>query len=513
MNTPTLILLLTDHHLGIHQVSRNTCDVIAELALDEAGLAELRNVARHWHMARFHILVDLAEEDFQFETVPHLGGADQRALFARKLDQHYRSTPYRRIVLRGRHGKQDRLLLSALTRHEQLDQVMATLSAEQCAVAGIHSVALGSVELLRLDRSHLLLVSHTQTMCWRQSYFTPEGLRFSRLGQPPSENAGSSHATGIAEYTLRISQYLNTLRTLRRDDALAVVLLTDADDPPQLGDTFSQTLQAQAPQIHVHVEPVATLAVMLGFPDNCNSWKTLLMLAIARGQIRDHYLPQAAGRFHRLRRLGRGINWSAGLIFLAGLLLAWQGYAENLRLQASIEQTRYALRSAEADKQEGEARLLANGSSPVAMKEAVDLYRGYLADWPDVESTAQALSRILADFPLLSIEHFTWQARSGADIPTPMAGNIAIPETIERRGQIVELSGHIEAFDGNYRAALEQIAQLQARLDRLPHTTTTLLNAPLDIRPQGSIASQESNMATARFALRIIITPVAGGAR
>lgn len=513
MSTPILILLLTDNHLGIHQASRNTCDAIAELTLDEAGLTELRNIVRHWSAARFHVLVDLAEEEFQFETVPRLNGADQRALFTRKLDQHYRSTPYRRIALRGRHGKQDRLLLSALTRHEQLDQVMATLLAEKCAVAGIHSVALASVELLRLEHPHLLLVSHTEAGCWRQSYFTPEGLRFSRLGQPPAENAGTPHAASIAEYTLQISQYLNTLRNLRHDDALAVVLLTDTDDPPQLGEAFQQALTAQAPQIRVHIEPVATLATMLGFADDCNSWKALLMQAIARGQIRDHYLPRPAGRYHRLRRLGRGIHWSAGLIFLAGLLLTWQGYAENLQLQARIEQTRSALRVAETDKQEGESRLLASGSSPTAMKEAVELYRKYLADWPDVESTAQTLSQVLTDFPLLTIQHFSWQACPGTNIPTSIADNIAIPEKIDRRGQIVEISGHIEAFNGNYRAALEQIAQLRARLDKLPHTSTTLLNAPLDIRPQGSIASQENDMTKADFALRITITPATRGVR
>ncbi|MDR3411845.1 MAG: hypothetical protein P4L87_13035 [Formivibrio sp.] len=506
---PTVILLLTQTRLSIHQANRNTAKLLADLSLDETELSTLQTLARQWHRASFHVLVDWAEEDFHVESVPRLSGADQRALCARKLDHSYHSTPYRRIAVnQGQREGQNTLMLSALTRREPLDRIIDTLLAEKCAIAGIHSVALACGELLRIDQPHLLLFSHVEPGYWRQSYFTAQGLRFSRLGNLLPDADKAIHGVHLAEEAHRTHQYLSHLHALNRHDPLDVLLLTDAEDPVQLADSFKQTLHEQIPHIHARVGTVNTLASMLGFPDKCMRWETLLLLAIARGQVKDHYLPAAAGHYHRLRQLGRALNWTAALILLAGALLGWKNHAETLHLQSTMRQTHRALQIAAADQQEVSAQIRSlRGSQPEAMKDAVELDRKYLANWPDVEDTAQTISQILANYPLLTIAHFSWKALPGTQIPIPASRNISIPETITRRGQIIEIAGYIDAFNGNFRAALGQIDQLQAQLEKMPRTTTILQNAPLDIRPQGSISSPENDMVQAKFALQIVIAP------
>src|SRR5487761_2258059 len=42
-----------------------------------------------------YLLVDVIEEDFRQETVPHLIGANRRALIERKFEQYYRNTLFR----------------------------------------------------------------------------------------------------------------------------------------------------------------------------------------------------------------------------------------------------------------------------------------------------------------------------------------------------------------------------------------------------------------------------------
>lgn len=523
MSAPSLILLLTNAGLSVHLAHKKGADTLFESPGAPDELDALRTLARSWQSANFHLLTDLAEEDFQYESVPHLAGADQRALFTRKLDQAYRLTPYRRIAIqtKAKRGGQDKLMLSALTVRDRIDSIVNVLLEEKCALVGIHSVALATSELLhrlQLQLPHLLLISRTESGSLRQSYFNAADLRFSRLGSSQAGCDVALSAAESAEETRRARQYLTTLRLMNRDESLDVVLLTNADESPQLADHFIRELRADAPQIRAGTETVIAMAARLGMPATCADWKTLLFIAIARGLIHDHYRPVQAGRYHLLRRLGHAITASAVIIALIGGVLGWQGYVEAAHLQESIDQTNRNLRKEAARKKEldGKTKTM-TADQPTAMKEAVELHNKYLAQWPDVDPTAQAISQILADFPFLDIERFSWRAQNSpavladADVAVQAAAQDASnPASDGPRWQIVELSGQIDQFNENYRESLGQIDRLMARLGKLPRTTATLSKPLLDIRPQGSINRQESTTAPSAFTLRIVIAPKEG---
>ena len=58
------------------------------------GLEQLSDFLRS-HRDPTYILVDLIEEDFRHEVVPHLTGSNHYDLVQRKFEQYYRSTPFR----------------------------------------------------------------------------------------------------------------------------------------------------------------------------------------------------------------------------------------------------------------------------------------------------------------------------------------------------------------------------------------------------------------------------------
>lgn len=521
MSTPTIILLLTNASLSAFLAERKKVHPLSAVTPEADEIEALRAMAHKWPHANFHLLTDLAEEDFQYDSVPHLAGADQRALFARKLDQTYRLTPYRRIVVqsRGKRGGQDKLMLSALTVRERLDRIVDVLLELKCALAGIHSVALATDELLRrlkLDLPHLLLISRTEDGSLRQSYFLENDLRFSRLGVDQSGNDVQQSATEIAIETRRARQYLTTLRLMNRDEPLDVVLLLNADEPPQLGDALTRELQADAAQIRASTESIASFAGRLGLPASCPDWKTLLFLAISRGLIHNHYRPETAGCYYQLYRLGRAMTIGALAIMLAGAVLGWQSFSEAEAAQHRIDQIQRSIRTQIERKKELDTQIKAvTADQPAKMKEAVELYSKYLARWPDVDYTAQEISRILADFPLLQIDKFKWRASISAQEHTdeaaqPVAQDASAPVSDGRRWQIISMEGQILPFSENYREALDQIDRLQARLGKLPRTTVKLITAPLDIRPQGQIGGQAETVAQAGFVLKIVIAPEAG---
>lgn len=520
MSSPTIVLLLTHSSLSIWQATHHRAQFLIRIAPETDGLSALRRIAHEWPHANFHILTDLAEEEFQHESVPHLSGSDRKALLARKLAQPWRETPYRRVVIQtpGKTGGQDQLLLSALTVRERIDALVNLLLEEKCAIAGIHSSALAADTLLQHLRGqarHLLLINSTDSGSLRQSYFNEQGLHFSRLGYASGDTI--QRAIDVAEETHRVRQYLTTLRLMDRDEQLDVLLLTNDGEAPEFATTFARHLLPDADRLDPAAETVAAFAKRLGFPADCTNWAMLLCIAIARGQIKDHYRPEPAAHYLRLRRLGHGLSLTAGAIALAGAVLGWHGYREAVLLQQSIDDTSHLLRK-EIDRKTRLASGLGEitAGQPAAMKEAAHLHRKYLASWPDIEQSAQTVSYILVDFPLLTIDRFEWRAHTSAEPPegnedeiTPRpAQDAQAPHSESKRWEIIDLSGSVSPFGGDYRVALNQLDLLEKRLGKLPRATVTKTQMPLDIRPQGSITRQGiAAPGKVEFAMRLVIAP------
>ena len=374
------------------------------------------------------------------------------------------------------------------------------------------------------------MVSSTTPGSLRQSYFTPEGLRFSRLASCPTEEDATSHALTAAEEVRRTRQYLTTTRQMNRDETLEALLLTNRNDPPALAAGFTQQLQADAPLISASAETTVRLAARLGLPEQGASWFALLCIAIARGMISDCYRPPVAARYHWLRRLGKILTGCAALVALLGAAMTMQGLYEADQQQKRIDQSERSLRLQTERKRdfEGKIKVLAS-SQPAVMKEADALYRKYAAGWPDIDTTAQIISHIFADFPLLSLDRFAWNAHTSATAPSldnedsrtnnqlptspPKAETASAVAFDGRRWQIIELTGRMQPFAENYRQALEQVDQLTARLARLPRTKVSQIKQPLDVTPQGQISQNETgDINQGSFVIRIIIAP-AGGAQ
>lgn len=70
------------------------------------------------HRYPAYMLVDVIEEDFRLEIVPHLSGSSRKDLLARKFEQFYRGTSFRQALLLQRQAegrRDDEMLFSALT--------------------------------------------------------------------------------------------------------------------------------------------------------------------------------------------------------------------------------------------------------------------------------------------------------------------------------------------------------------------------------------------------------------
>ena len=99
---------------------------------DETGRVELGRCLERAAIRPVHVLVDLTEEDFHREEVPHVLGPARRSVLAARRSRWFPGTPYVSARREGRvpEGRRDdRVLLSAVVRPERLEPWLDVLQA------------------------------------------------------------------------------------------------------------------------------------------------------------------------------------------------------------------------------------------------------------------------------------------------------------------------------------------------------------------------------------------------
>jgi hypothetical protein len=136
--------------------------------------------------ASFSLIVDVAEEDYQLQQLPHTSGRAKAALITRKLDQFCRGLTYKAASDYGRLQNQARsdCYLFSVIRHDKSVQVwVALLQAADVKLAGIYMLPMLSEYVLRqhLQAIENVLLCERLTSGLRQTFFANGRLQMSRL--------------------------------------------------------------------------------------------------------------------------------------------------------------------------------------------------------------------------------------------------------------------------------------------------------------------------------------------
>lgn len=149
------------------------------------------------------ILLELLEEDFQRDLIPHVHGKDRSALLKRACKKHYGKNrfTYANIIGRDENARRDdEVLLASISNTDPLDFWFEALEAEDVPVCGIWSLPMLSHDLVKLlhklthdnkaindnqkqnDKKHdnILLVSRQMRSTLRESFFRDNKFVLSR---------------------------------------------------------------------------------------------------------------------------------------------------------------------------------------------------------------------------------------------------------------------------------------------------------------------------------------------
>ena len=119
----------------------------------ESGLDSFRNYLRQTENIPGEFLVDVIEEDFRNEEIPHVGSKDRNSVINRLIDRYYRSSQdycYSEIIGRVKDGRKDDIvLIGAMTNPQLIQPWLSVLDECEVPLSGIWTLPLLSKKLLK----------------------------------------------------------------------------------------------------------------------------------------------------------------------------------------------------------------------------------------------------------------------------------------------------------------------------------------------------------------------------
>ena len=524
------VFVISGTRLAAHHLDGST--LLDPIAFDagEEGLAQFARYLERFPDDITCVVADVVEEEFREETIPHVFGRDRRALLRAKASRVF---PGARCFHSTRLGREpsgrrdDRVLLSALTRPEVLATWLGPMARHEVPLAGIYSPAMLTGAMLKAigaGGEHVLVVSLQSGGGLRQTCFRRGRLHFSRLAAISDPATGGYESQVLAEVE-RTRRYLSSLRTRADEERLEVHVLSHGTplDALRREPRRDAGNSIQAECIPVDLAEVARKLGMRRWGGEATADRLFVHL-LARRPPPNHYAtPDQIRGFAMLRARKLLKAASAGLVAGACLFggvialegAAASGHARALALQAMVYEGRYS---------EARATLPPAPAEPAELEQVVsaaDALHGRRADPVDLIAL---ISDALAGFPQVRIERLSWRVSDDAEAPAGGENDDRIsprPSRGEPRRdseflfQVARVSARMEPFDGDYRAAIDTIRRFATVLAAPPGVEhVRILTLPLELSSAQTLTgAAETASEAAVFEIRVTLrVTVAGGA-
>lgn len=519
-------LLVTAERAVLYQCRNGQIEVAYEFTADEAGHATFERCLSETNAAPIYILVDIVEEEYRQDVIPHVSGADRRSVLERKFARLFRGTNYCHAITQGREKegrKDDKVLFTAITRPDIVAPWVELIQQHKVPIAGVYSLPVLSQDLLRkinAKGTNVLLISVESTSGLRQTFFRDRKIKISRLAQMPRIGSVpyASHIMGELE---KLRRYLNSLALISRDAPLQIYILSHGKWLNELEQHCRDTADEQ-----YFLVDVADVGSRLGFKKELDTpyADTLFAQLLLDESPKNHYASQRETHYFSLYRLRNGLVAASVLLLVASM--AWSGFnfldgvslkqqALDAQQKANFYQDRYAM--ARRD-------LPPTPVEPRDIQAAVDIVtklRHYKSDpLPVLEIVSAAIDTDSA----VQLDRIEWFA----DLDPNSSGEtgnrrreIPSDERIERDPQyshyhIAIVRGHLDRFEGNYRSAIELADAIAGRIAAHPDVRrATVIEYPLDVTSDANLSGNATEVKTstqARFALKVVLG-VSSGAK
>ena len=395
---------------GLAAYHRHRSEVLGPFAFraDEEGLAEFARYLERFPDEVTHVVCDVVEEEFREETIPHVVAWERRALLRTRAARAFPGARHLHSTRLGREPdgrRDDRVLLSAITRPRTLATWLEPMAGHGVPLAGIHSPAMLTAAMLKAigaTGEHVLVASLQSGGGLRQTCIRGGKVRFSRLAALPDPAAGGIASHVLAEIE-RTRRYLDSLRSAASDGRPDVHLLSHGEALEALRRELALESGRDGGDREprcalVDLAAVARRLGMRGWGGESYADRLFVHLVANRPPPNHYATPEQTARFAVLR-IGLALK-GAGAILVAGACLfggavalegrAASDHAGALALHAALYERRYRA---------AQAALPPAPAEPAELERVVSAVRALRRRRADPVDLLAGLSDALAGFP------------------------------------------------------------------------------------------------------------------
>lgn len=508
------VFYLNGQQLDVYLATSEGSERLGEFPANESGLSGFSEFLQQQDVLPCHLLVDLIEEEFREETLPHVTGADKKSLHSRHAARLFRTTPFRhsRVLFREKTGRRDdHVLFSSLTNKDVIEPWLAVIDRHKLPLKGIHSLTVITrhlVDSIHAGSGNVLIITQQRGNNLRETFIKDGQVRFSRLA-PLLDSDSSTFGVIVNAEVDKTKRYLNTLKLLGFNEKLAVAVISDASHLPSVQNVCHSHEQL-AYSFH-SIQDVAASLGLQGYSDAPYSDRLFVQI-LASKRIHNHYAQPEHLYHNRTYAVARFLR-SASMALAAAALL-WSGIniadalvlkKETRLLADTIEQVQQNLRQLTGATQ-NETVDPEDILAAVKLSDALDSRR----DNP--EKLLSAVGAALRRSPQLILDKLVWSVRQPAQAPDEDTGAVDAQQagTINNPIQsAVLVKGHITGFNGSYLQANNDIRTFASRLSQQPGiVSTAIVQLPVNTASNAALAGKllsDNEPGKAEFAVQVVM--------
>ncbi len=463
-------------------------------------------------------MLDVIEEEFHTDHIPHVLGRDRMELHRRTAEKHFRQTQFRYLTVQAREPvtregtvrRDDRVLIAGLTNPELLQGWLSLIEDEQVPLRSIHSLPLVGEQLLPAlgasRHARALVISQQIPSTLRQSYYEDGHLRFSRLVPGRYEDA-SGYAEFVQRELRQTLHFLETHRFRRREDPIEVFILCDRSGYDALSARLSSSETATC-----HLVPLDRLSARLGIRSGASGTYADTVFAHTLMRQRwptNHYGVPWLRRYFFVQRGRRALQGVAAVCVLAAVALAGAWYLRGQAYEQGAAQAQARTQQFERLYQQRLSQLDAFEYQAVDVKRAVDLLAGLEAKrYAHPGGLMAGVGAILQRHRDIMLQEFEWHVapgqpntrRSGLrESGWQASDGLALAQVEEPLRAGARLEGTVVGIAGDYRRGVEIFEDFVAALrESLAIARVEVSSAPFDLGTDVTISGDSGTGASAR---------------
>lgn len=522
----SLILLMYFNRVQLYVWTKKSLELIDEFGKDPDK--KLLNILDDYPDYPVIIVTDYLEESFRHDTGVHVSGSDRKALLERKLNFSFRNTPYRAATIVGRESegrKDDKILLSALTKPEMLDPWVKLLLEQKIQIQCVTSVAYLMQEYslkAGLNDKNLMIVSIEEGSELRQTFLRNGKIHFSRLTSLTTKEI-SSLPNAINHESLQIRQYLERIKLLPFDSPMVIRVFTPLPIDELSLETFNNELNT------FHVFNIHELAETYALTiDGLDKSPTTLFLGriLQRARLNNIYAPLSTRKYFQLHSLADGLK-AAGIglviiIIFSNSFSMIDTLGNRDLIQNMGQQTAPLNRMYEQLTQRFPETPIPSAEMALVVETAEQINNNSYR----FEEALALISQALATAPELQITSISWamaerENNAAASGFSDMGGSFGSPPPQQSSGgqeiqqatlnDMTQINITIEGLalsPQSYREAQNQVMLFMTALNQAPGTSVTASKMPTNVRVDAAVSTLvDNNALRAPFTLELKLEP------